>query len=90
MGCSIDFRRKVLEINDRDRLSVEETANRFGISKSSVSRWAKRLEPCRTRNKPATKIAWSDSSVMWIRILMRISMNVRSGSDAASAAYARH
>jgi transposase len=27
------------------------------VSKSSVSRWAKRLEPCRTRNKPATKIA---------------------------------
>jgi transposase len=56
MGYSIDFRRKVLEIKDRDRLSFEETASRFGISKSSVSRWAKRLEPCRTRNKPATKI----------------------------------
>jgi transposase len=36
--------------------SSEETALRFGISTSSVSRWAKRLEPCRTRNKPATKI----------------------------------
>jgi transposase len=56
MAYSIDFRRKVLEIKDRDRLSFEETALRFGISKSSVSRWAKRLEPCRTRNKPAAKI----------------------------------
>jgi transposase len=55
MGYSIDFRRKVLEIKDRDRLSFEETASRFGISKSSVSRWAKRLAPCQTRNKPATK-----------------------------------
>ena len=56
MGYSIDFRRKVLEIKDRDRLSFEETASRFGISKSSVFRWTKRLEPCQTRNKPATKI----------------------------------
>jgi len=45
-----------LEIKDRDRLSFEETALRFGISKSSVSRWVKRIEPCRARNKPATKI----------------------------------
>jgi hypothetical protein len=43
MGYSIDFRRKVLEIKDRDRLSFEETVSRFGISKSSVSRWGKRL-----------------------------------------------
>jgi transposase len=56
MSYSIDFRRKVLEIKAKDDLSFEETAFRFGVSKSSVSRWAKRLEPCRTRNKPATKI----------------------------------
>ena len=45
-----------MEIKAKDDLSFEETALRFGVSKSSVSRWAKRLEPCRTRNKPATKI----------------------------------
>ncbi len=56
MAYSIDFRRKVLEIKARTGLSFEETAHRFGVSKSSVSRWAKRLEPSRTRNKPATKI----------------------------------
>ena len=56
MAYSIDFRRKVLAVKDRDGLSFEEAALRFGISKSSVSRWAKRLETCRTRNKPATKI----------------------------------
>jgi transposase len=54
--ASINFRRKVWEIKDRDGLSFEEAALRFEVSKSSVSRWAKRLEPCRTRNKPATKI----------------------------------
>ncbi len=56
MAYSIDFRRKVLEIKERDGLSSEKTALRFGISESSVFRWSKRLEPCRTRNKPATKI----------------------------------
>jgi transposase len=56
MGYSIDFRRKVLEIKERDGLSLGETAHRFGISESSVFRWTKRLEPCHLRNKPATKI----------------------------------
>jgi hypothetical protein len=55
MAYPIDFRRKVLEIKYRDGLSFEETALRFGVGKSSVSRWAKRLEPCLTRKKPATK-----------------------------------
>lgn len=56
MTYSTDFRRKVLEIRKRDGLSSEETAVRFGVGKSGVSRWAKRLEPCRSRNKPAVKI----------------------------------
>jgi len=56
MAYSIDFRRKVMEIKDRDGLSFEKAALRFGISESSVFRWSKRLEPCRTRNMPATKI----------------------------------
>jgi transposase len=56
MAYSIDFRRKVLEIKSRESLSFEEVALRFGVSKSSVSRWTKRLEPCLTRKKPATKI----------------------------------
>ncbi len=56
MTYSIDFRRKVMEIKERDGLSFEQVAARFGIGKSSVGRWTKRLEPCRSRNKPATKI----------------------------------
>ena len=56
MTYSIDYRSKVLEIKERESLSFEETALRFGISKSSVSRWGKQLEPCCTRKKPATKI----------------------------------
>ncbi|XOF35063.1 MAG: IS630 transposase-related protein [Candidatus Electrothrix sp. YB6] len=56
MTYSIDFRRKILEVKERDGLSFEKTAARFGVGKSSVSRWTKRVEPCRSRNKPATNI----------------------------------
>jgi transposase len=56
MACSLYFRRKILEIKARHGLSFEETVLRFGVSTSSVSRRAKRLEACRTRNKPAAKI----------------------------------
>ena len=56
MTYSIDFRRKVLEIRERDGLSYEKVAALFGVGKSSVSRRAKRPEPCRTRDKQATKI----------------------------------
>lgn len=38
-------------------ISFEAVAERFGIqSKNTVFRWTKKLEPCKTRNKPATKI----------------------------------
>ena len=56
MTYSVDFRRKVLEIKERDGLSIEEAAVRFGIGQAGVFRWTKRLEPCRTRNKLSVKI----------------------------------
>ena len=56
MTYSIDFRRKVLETKERESLSFETVAVRFNVGKSSVTRWAKRPEPCRSRNKPAVKI----------------------------------
>ncbi len=56
MTYSTDFRRKVLEIRERDDLSFEKAAARFGVGKSGVSRWAERPGPFRNRNKPAAKI----------------------------------
>ena len=56
MTYSIDFRRKVLEVKERDGLSFEKAAIRFGIGKSSVQRWTERIKPCRSRNKVAVKI----------------------------------
>lgn len=56
MTYSVDFRRRVLEIKMKENLTCDETSKRFGIGINSVVRWSKKLEPQRTRNKPATKI----------------------------------
>ena len=57
MTYSLDFRKKVLAVKAQENLSFEAVALRFGIrSKNTVFRWTKQLEPCQTRNKPATKI----------------------------------
>ncbi|BAP57309.1 hypothetical protein THII_3012 [Thioploca ingrica] len=44
MTYSIDFRRKALLIKPREYLSVETTAERFGVGKMSVFRWSKQIE----------------------------------------------
>lgn len=54
MTYSIDFRRKVLSIKEREQLSFEAIAQRFEVGKASVLRWS--LEVRRTRHKPATQI----------------------------------
>jgi transposase len=57
MTYSLDFRKKVLAVKERENLSFEDVALRFDIgSKNTVFRWTKQLEPCEKRNKPATKI----------------------------------
>ena len=56
MCYSLDFRRKVLEIRKKEKLSMAKVALRFGISISAVMRWTKRLEPKTKRLKPATHI----------------------------------
>ena len=56
MTYSTDFRRKVSEVRERDGLSFEKAATLFGVGKSGVRRRTERPEPCRSRNKPATKI----------------------------------
>jgi len=56
MTYSLDFRRKVLSVREREGLTIAEAATRFGVGIASVTRWLKRVEPQRTRYKPATKI----------------------------------
>ena len=45
MTYSIDFRRRVLSPRKKEGLTLEETAQRFGVGRASLCRWLKRLEP---------------------------------------------
>lgn len=56
MTYSIDFRRKVLSVREKEDLTIAEVAARFCVGVASVVRWIKDPEPQLTRNKPATKI----------------------------------
>lgn len=56
MSYDLRFRQYVLKIRASEGLSFTKVAKRFGISKQTVYKWTKRLEPKKTRNKPATKI----------------------------------
>jgi transposase-like protein len=53
---SIDFRKKVLEIRAREKLSITKTAKRFGIGTTTIVNWLKNVVPKTTRNKSAVKI----------------------------------
>jgi len=52
MTYSIDFRKKVLEVREKEWLSLEETEKRFGVGRASIFRWTKEIEPRRKRKKP--------------------------------------
>jgi transposase len=60
MSYSIDFRKKVLSVKEKEKLTFKETAKRFCIGTDTLVRWMKKIEPCSTRNKPATKINMED------------------------------
>ena len=59
MTYSQDFRTQVFLIREKEQLSFAETAERFGVAKSSLVRWQSHPEPCKTRNKPPIKIDMS-------------------------------
>ncbi|WP_340614640.1 IS630 transposase-related protein [Xenorhabdus thailandensis] len=56
MGYSLDFRKRVLAYKDKHSLTFEQTSAHFEISMRTLFRWCNQIEPCMTRNKPATKI----------------------------------
>jgi transposase len=56
MTYSVDFRKKVLDIKEKEGLSFAKVAERFSIGIASVVRWTKNIDAKIKRNKPATKI----------------------------------
>jgi len=56
MSYSLDFRKKVLQVREKENLSMHSVAKRFAVGVASVMGWSKNIEAKKTRNKPATKI----------------------------------
>ena len=52
----LDFRNRVFSVKEKENLSIREVAKLFNLSRDTVFRWTKKLEPTLTRNKPAFKI----------------------------------
>jgi transposase len=45
-----------MKIKKDEDLTFEATSKRFGVGIATLFRWKKKLEPQKTRNKPATKV----------------------------------
>lgn len=56
MTYSVDFRRRVLEIKEKEKLFYRDLSKRFSISVTSLVRWSKKLEPKNKRNRLPSKI----------------------------------
>ena len=56
MTYSADFRKKVFELKEKEGLTFQETSKRFGVHISALFRWVKQPEPCKHKNRPATKV----------------------------------
>lgn len=56
MSYSLDLRKHVFKIKQQERLTFQETSDRFGVPTRTLFRWKKHIEPITKRNKPSTKI----------------------------------
>ena len=56
MTYSLDFRKKVFAVKAKRDLTFKETSQHFDVDISTLFRWQRKMEPCLTRNKPATKL----------------------------------
>lgn len=56
MAYPAQFRKKLLSVKEKEGLTNEEAAKRFGVGKESVSRWKSNPNPVFKRNRPAQKI----------------------------------
>ena len=56
MTYPLQFRQKVFAVKDKYNLTFQQTSDRFDIPIRTLFRWQQKIEPCTTRNKPATKL----------------------------------
>ena len=53
---SLQIRKKIMEIKEKEGLSYVKVAKRFGMSPTTVFKWSKTIKPKKGRRKTATKI----------------------------------
>ena len=56
MAYSLDFRKQVFKVKQKEKLTFEQTSDRFSIPIRTLFRWQNRIEPKTKRDKPSTKI----------------------------------
>ena len=56
MTYSLDFRQKVFAYKEKHQLTFEQTSKHFEINNETLYRWKYKMEPCVSRDKPATKV----------------------------------
>jgi transposase len=56
MTYSVHFRKKVLAIKEKEKLSFDAIAVKFNISRAAIFRWSKNIEPQKRRDRKPTKI----------------------------------
>ncbi len=56
MSYSLDFRQRVFKLKQQEKLTFEETSERFGIPTRTLFRWQQRIEPKAKRSRPSTKV----------------------------------
>jgi transposase len=56
MTYPLKFRQKVFAVKEKYSLTYEQAREHFDLPIRTLFRWQNKLEPCLTRNKPATKI----------------------------------
>ncbi|MDR2886680.1 MAG: transposase [Bacteroidales bacterium] len=56
MIYSLDFRKHVFKIKERDSLTFHQSGERFSVPIRTLFKWKNRIEPKVHRHKPATRI----------------------------------
>ena len=56
MTYAVQFRKHVLTVKTKEKLTFKETSKRFCVSVRSLYRWNDQIEPCQKRNCSPRKI----------------------------------
>ena len=75
------FRKKVLTIKEKEKLSFIEIAGRFSLSKTTIFNWSKRLDPQKHRNKKPIKIDYEALKKIYKTTLILTVMKGQEGSE---------